>query len=114
MKEKSKEMCISGFHVYKDVWDAVVGEELECERERRNNYDRYAVAVKRNGDVVGHLPRKFSRICALFIKRGRLISCMVTGSRRYSADLQQGGLEIPCLVTFKGTRELIHKLDRLL
>ena len=111
-------MCIRGFHVYKDVWDAVVGEELECERERRNNYDRYAVAVKRNGDVVGHLPRKFSRICALFIKRGGLISCTATGSRsrRCSADLQQGGLEIPCLVTFagKGTRELIHKLDRLL
>ena len=39
MEEKSKGMCIRGFHVYKDVWDAVVGEELECERERRNNYD---------------------------------------------------------------------------
>ena len=81
MEEKSKEMCIRGFHVYKDVWDAVVGEELERERERRNNYDRYAVAVKRNGNR--HLPKKFSRICVLFLKRGGLISCTVTGSRRY-------------------------------
>ena len=94
MEEKSKEMCIRGFHVYKNVWDAVIGEELQCEREGQNTNDRYAVAVKRNNVIVGQLPRKFSRLCALFLKRGGLLSCTVTGSRRYSADLQQGGLEI--------------------
>ena len=26
---------------------------------------------------------------------------MVNGSRRYSADLLQGGLEIPCILTFR-------------
>ena len=26
---------------------------------------------------------------------------MVNGSRRYSADLPQGGLEIPCILTFR-------------
>ena len=87
-------MCIRGFHVYKNVWDAVIGEELQCEREGQNTNDRYAVAVKRNNVIVGQLPRKFSRLCALFLKRGGLLSCTVTGSRRYSADLQQGGLEI--------------------
>ena len=34
-----------GYHVYKDIWEANVGEELECVRERRNEKDRYAVAV---------------------------------------------------------------------
>ena len=68
MEEKSKEMCIRGFHVYKNVWDAVIGEELQCEREGQNTNDRYAVAVKRNNVIVGHLPRKFSRLCALFLK----------------------------------------------
>ena len=57
MEEKSKEMCIRGFHVYKDAWDAVVGEELECERERRSNYDRYAVAVKKTVTLWGICPR---------------------------------------------------------
>ena len=47
MEEKSKEMCIRGFHVYKNVWDAVIGEELQCEREGQNTNDRYAVAVKK-------------------------------------------------------------------
>ena len=27
--------------------------------------------------------------------------CRVSGSRRYSADLPQGGLEVPCVLTFQ-------------
>ena len=35
----------------------------------RTNYEkeRYAVAVKRAGVIVGHLPKKISRMCALRI-----------------------------------------------
>lgn len=110
MEERRKEMCIRGYHVYKEIWDAIVGEILQCERETDNEKDRYAVAVKRRGRVVGHLPRKFSCVCSLFLRRGGLISCTVTGTRRYSVDLVQGGLEIPCLVTFIGNKELIDKL----
>ena len=29
--------------------------------------------------------------------------CQVTGKRRYSSDLVQGGVEIPCTLTFSGT-----------
>ena len=47
-----KEMCVRGFHVYRAVWDAAVGEELECKRERGNRVDRYAVAVD---TIVGHV-----------------------------------------------------------
>ena len=107
-------MRIRGYHVYKDIWDAAIGETLQCKREKRNEKDRYPVADKRGEEVVGHLPKKFSRVCSLFLKRGGTISCTVTGTRRYSTDLSQGGLEIPCNVTFKGTREIVHKLDRLL
>ncbi len=86
MEEKNKEMCIRGCHVYKDIWDAVIGETLQCEREKKNEKDRYAVAVKRGEEVVGHLPKKFSRVYSLFLKRGGTISCTVTGTRRYSTD----------------------------
>ena len=44
-------------YVYKDIWEAVVGERLECQRECDNPSDAYAVAVKK-GTIVGHLPRK--------------------------------------------------------
>ena len=39
--------CIHGYHVYKEVWAATVGEALVCEREPQNASDRYAVAVKK-------------------------------------------------------------------
>ena len=50
--------------------------------------------------TVGHVPRKISAICLLFIHRGGTINSRVDGHRRYSADLPQGGLEIPCILTF--------------
>jgi hypothetical protein len=81
-----------------------------CEREPYNPSDRYAVAVVKNRTVIGHLPRTISRIAALFLRRGGTIHCTVTGRRRHSADLPQGGLEIPCSVKFKGDPKDIIKL----
>ena len=34
--------CIRGYHIYKEIWDAAIGEHLACERENSNNHDRYA------------------------------------------------------------------------
>ena len=45
METFQKESCVRGYHIYKELWDAVVGEELECQRERGNGTDLYAVAV---------------------------------------------------------------------
>ena len=53
-------------HICKDTWEAADGEELLCEREPHNDHDRYAVAVRRKGAVVGHLPRKTARVCSLW------------------------------------------------
>ena len=45
---------------------------------------------------------------------GRSISCKVMDPhRRYSSDLVQGGLEIPCIITLQGTKELIDKARKL-
>ena len=57
------------------------------------------VAVLRHGSVVGHIPRRISAACSLFIERNGRIHCRITGPRQYSADLPQGGLEIPCVLT---------------
>ena len=43
--------------------------------EQENSCDRYVVAVKRNEVVIGHLPRKLSRVCPLFLRHGGVISC---------------------------------------
>ena len=41
--------------------------------EPTNTIDQYAVAVIRSGLVVGHLPKKISRVCSLFLRRGGTI-----------------------------------------
>ena len=105
--------CIRGYHVYKDLWNPLLRDQLHCQRERSNDKDRYAIAVVDDGVVVGHLPRKISLVCSLFIKRGGTIMCEVTDRRRYSADLLQGGLEVPCMVTFTGSSESTKKLKKL-
>ena len=50
--------------------------------------------------VVGHVPRRISSICSIFIRRGGFIKCTVTSHWCYSSDLPQGGLEVPCKLTF--------------
>ncbi len=64
----------------------------------------YAVTVIRAGVIIciGYLPRRISRVCSIFLRRGGSIHCVVIGGRRYSADLPQGGLEIPCSLHFEG------------
>ena len=91
----------------------MIGEVLVCERESGNAEDVYAVAVLQSTSIVGHLPRKDSRKFSLFLRRGGSISCEVTGHRQYSADLAQGGMEIPCKLTFTGEGKEIKKLIRL-
>ena len=43
---------IRGYHVYKEIWCAAVGEELSCIREE-NYHDSFTVAVVRPGVIVG-------------------------------------------------------------
>ena len=79
----------------------MIEEQLLCECEVENSHDPMSVAVKKqiNGasTIVGHVPRRISLLCLVFI---RSITCIVNGPRRYSADLPQGGLELPCKLMF--------------
>ncbi len=109
-----------GYHIYQGTWNALVGEVLECKRESSNSHDPFAMAVMRNSTsgpavVVGHVPRRLSALCSLFLRRtGSIITCRITGSRRYSTDLPQRGLEIPCMPTFSGLHQNINKVKALI
>ena len=74
-----------------------------------------AVVAKKpgTGAIVGHLPKKISRHRSMFILQGGTIKATVIGRRRYSSDLAQGGLEIPCKLTFCGEPKEIQKLRRV-
>ena len=84
-----------------------------CKRETENAHDIHAVAIKGNitgvdsagavtttTRIVGHILRKISAVCSIFIRQSGTIFCMVTGACSYSADLPKYGLEIPCLLRF--------------
>jgi len=114
METCERASCVHGFHVYYTTWHVVNGEELMCEHEPSNGRDRYAVAVIKDDEIIGHLPRKILRICSLFLLRGGSIKCRVNGSRRYSADLPQGGVEIPCTLLFEAQGNEIKKVIKLL
>ena len=69
--------------------------------------------MKKNGKTVGHVP-KMSRLCMLLLERNGTILCTVTGPRRHSADLPQGGLELPCILTFSGDSSTVSKVQMIL
>ena len=100
----SVEAMVRGYHVYKDIWAAVHGEELPCQRELGNRVDVFAVAVMKGETVVGHVPKKISSICSLYLRRGGSIICRVSGTRRYSEDLVQGETRNPVRADFQRRR----------
>ena len=81
-----KHSFIHGHHIYHRIWTPELGECLVCEREPTNVNDRYAVAVVKDNVAVGHLPRAQSKIYSLFLLRNGTIDCIITESRRYSAE----------------------------
>ena len=66
MESYSIHTSVRGYHIYKDVWEAALGQLLPCQREPGNIHDPYAVAVVETGVVtriVGHVPRAISSVC---------------------------------------------------
>lgn len=91
---------IRGFHVYQDRWEPKMNELLVCETEPGNMYDKHAVAVKRDGEIIGHVPMEHSKVYKFFLKRGGRVTATVTGPK-----INQGlayGVEIPVKYTFVG------------
>ena len=75
------------YHFYKSVWHTVVGDQLGCARKPENCQDTFPVAIIKDDITVGHVPRSISPIRSIFIRRGGMIACRVTGHRTHSADL---------------------------
>ena len=107
MKELHKDSVVRGHHVYKSIWTPVIGEELNLECKESNKHDEYAVAVRKNGETVGHMPHSFSRISWYFLKNAREIRCVITGKRKHGL-----GLEVPCTYTFIRSAWMIQKLSK--
>ena len=60
---------VMGYHIYKDIrmggCISAYGEiVLSCYRETGNAFNAFAICVKKDTEVVGHIRRKISSICS--------------------------------------------------
>ena len=63
------EAMIRGYHEYRSIWEAEIGENLTCIREPGNPY-AVAVTKPESSTIVAHAPRKISAVCSLFLRKG--------------------------------------------
>ena len=90
-----------------DLCTSVVNEELSFRRREEGNIsDPYTVAFIKSGVIIGHVPRRISAACNLFIQRGGAVMCKVTGPRRLIFQQLISGwfIEVPCRLVIHGTR----------
>ena len=56
---KYLESVIRGRHIYKQIWQLLVGEILTLEREECYNHEKIAVSLLKHATVLGHVPQSF-------------------------------------------------------
>ena len=62
------ESVVRGHHVYKRIWTPCVGEQLQLKHEEDSSNDLKAVAIVKDGIVVGDLPRESAKTVWLLLK----------------------------------------------
>ena len=107
------ESVARGYHVYKTIWMPNQGDIFNTRIKERNIHDRYAVAIVVDTNIVGHVPRKFSKMVYYFIRNGGTVTGSVCGRRKRSTQHMKG-LEIPCIYEFSSSKKNITKLKSLL
>ena len=102
---------VRGYHAYQDLWSPQLGDVLPIEREPTNHEDKFAVAVKLEGHVVGHLPFNIAPTISRFLNRSiNKGTVEVTGKR-----INRGagyGLEIPCKYRLYGSKRHVDILKK--
>ena len=58
-----------------------------------------------NGKTVEHVPKFLTKLKFFFLKTAGKLHITVTGPRRYSVDMKQGGLELPADFFFTSLNE---------
>ena len=90
VKEYDQKTHIKGYLAYMTKWTPKNGEILKARTEPENEYDKYAVAVERCGDVVGHLSKgrsaRFAKTVLYFLPASNENCCRVevTGKSKFT------------------------------
>ena len=97
---------VKGYHV--------VNEELEAGMEPDNVMDKYAVCVKRNTSIVGHLPldknRKLAKMISYFLRADQDAEwkVVITGKEVNLGD--GNGIQVLCKLKISSPRKMVEIL----
>ena len=103
-----------GYHVYKNIWKPTVNEDLETEMEPDNVMGKYAVCVKKNTSIVGHLPlgknEKFAKMIFYFLRADQdaEFQVVITGKEVNLSDVDR--MQVPCKLKISGPRKMMKIL----
>ena len=105
---------IKGYHVYKSMWTPTLQEQMYGEIERHNPVDKYAVAVKKDEKVVGHLPLgengKFAKTIFYFFRADPYEKCNISATGK-AVNLGDGdGMQVPCILHLSGQKSMVEIL----
>ena len=98
--------------------DTKNNEIVSTEREPGNLVDKYAVCVKKENEIVGHLPLgkdgKFAKTLFYFLRADEYGSCNVLIKGKL-ANLGNGdGMQVSCKLNFVGQKKFICILQKTL
>ena len=93
---------IKGYLVYKSVWTPTLQEQVYGEIEPHNPVDKYAAAVKKNQNVIRHLPLgengKFAKTIFYFLRADPYAKCNITVVGK-AVNLGDGdGMQLPIIL----------------
>ena len=69
---------LCGHHIYKQIWQPLVGEILTMEQEEDDNYDKFAVSLLKHATVIAMFLKSINGVLVLPQAR-RDLTCEVTG-----------------------------------
>ena len=107
---------VNGYHEYKNIWTLKIGEILSTEREPGSLVDKYAVYVKKENEIVGHLPfgrnGEFAKTVFYFLRADEYGSCNVLIKGK-PVNLGDGDrMQVSCRLNFVGQKKFISILQK--
>ena len=52
-----------------DRWRPAVGDEFQVEIDENNSHNKYALAVKVDSEIIGHVPQDIKKLMHYFIRK---------------------------------------------
>ena len=82
IKEFETESVIKGYHAYMNDWTPILGENLSTRPESESEIDKYAVAVTKDAQVIGHLKKgktsRYTKTVFYFLRANPMNTASIT------------------------------------